>query len=67
MVSPNTTSLVKSKTKRLYINTTHAITTSSKPCHSVGKVIAFADNIGYPMRKAYGEGYDGEQTKGLCR
>ena len=53
---------MKSKTKRLNTNSTHAIT-SSRPCRSVGKVIAFADNIGYPMRKAYGKGYDGSKPR----
>jgi len=55
---------VKSKTKPLNTNPTHTIT-SSKAEHSIRKVIAFADNIGYSMRKAYGKGYDGEQAKGL--
>ena len=50
--SSHTTSLVKSKTKTPHSISTHAIT-SSKPCRSIVKVIAFADNIGYPMRKGY--------------
>ena len=59
--SSHTKSLVTSKTKPPYTISTHAIT-FSKPCHSTRKVIAFANNIGYPMRKAYGKGYDGEQA-----
>lgn len=55
---------MKSKTKPLNTNPTHTIT-SSIADHSIRKVIAFADNIGYSMRKAYGKGYDGEQAKGL--
>ena len=65
-VSPYTTSRVKRKTKPLNSNSTHAIT-SSKPYHSGGQVIAFVDNIGYPMRKAYSKSYDGGQAKGRCR
>ena len=61
-VSPYTTSRVKRKTKPLNSNSTHAIT-SSKPYRSVGKVIAFAANICYPTRKAYGKGFDGGQVK----
>ena len=55
---------MKSKTKPLHTNSTQAIT-SSKPCRSAGKGIAFADNIGYPMRKAYDKIYDELQTKGI--
>ncbi len=42
---PHTTSLVKSKTKPLNTNSTHAIT-SSKPYNAVGKVIAISGNTG---------------------
>ena len=42
---PHTTSLVKSKTKPLDTNSTHAIT-SSKPYNAVGKVIAISGNRG---------------------
>ena len=42
---PHTTSLVKSNTKPLNTNSTHAIT-SSKPYSAVGKVISFAGNTG---------------------
>lgn len=62
-VSPHTTSLVKRKTKPLNSNSKHAIT-SSKPYRSARKVIAFAANIGYSMRKPYGKGFDGGQVKG---
>ena len=63
---PHTTSLVKSTTKPLNTNSTHAIT-SSKSYIAVGKAIAISGNIGYLMRKAFGKDYDGGQAKGLCR
>ena len=63
---PHTTSLVKSTTKPLNTNSTHAIT-SSKPYDAVETVIAISGNIGYLMGKSFGKYYDGGQAKGLCK